>query len=277
MINEFDAIVACGCSYTQGERQKLNITLNETWPGILANELDVPFENLAVSGADNYNISLQPYLHQQRTYEKPLYIFNFTVDYRLPFFSHDYFSMDSLSSVLPEHTDGLENQDYYNNVTDRLLTKKYPNIDFNRAEHSMHDRSELYDHLRIYENEKIFLQREAIRNNDFVDGFQQLTKESIIQANRISSIIPNAQIIWGFIHCDHYYLGDFRNRDNVPNTKFPFLNNCYNTFFDNRSLQEFIDENGFWISKEDCHPNQEGIDLIALLMKQYILANLNKY
>jgi hypothetical protein len=278
MINEFDAIVACGCSYTQGERRKLNIGLNETWPGILAQELGVPFENLAISGADNYNIALQPYLHQKNTYSKPLYIFNFTVDYRLPVFSYRYFTMESLHSILPEHLADTVYPQHYENVINNLLERKVPNTTFKIRSHEIHSRSALYEEeINLFENEMIFLENEAIRNNDYVDGFQQLTKESIKQANRITSVIPNSQVIWGFIHADHSNRGDFRTRDIVEHTQFPFLDNCYNTYFDNKSLQEFIDEKKLWISQEDIHPNQEGIDLIALLMKQHILANLNKY
>ena len=282
-ITPFDAIIACGDSFTHGERDQLNIELAQTWPAILAKKLNVPFENLGILGADNYNISLQPYLHQRETYNAPLYVFNFTVDYRLPYFCPNVLTMGSLNSILPEDITKFKWGKAQWGQIKTLLSMRIPNIDLDIPTHQLVNHTGLHPYSVARENTHLAKCRIAQEENNFIDGFAQMTKESILQAHRITRLVPNAQVIWGFIHGD-YPNGtgsNFMHRMTIHGDeilphpiKYPHLENCYNTFFENKLLQEYVDGENLWISEDDSHPNIEGITLIAELMYTYICQNV---
>ena len=57
---EFDYILACGDSFTEGCQNIIKKGPEGTWPGMVAKYFDVPFDNIALGGSSNTIISYQP-------------------------------------------------------------------------------------------------------------------------------------------------------------------------------------------------------------------------
>jgi hypothetical protein len=234
-MNAFDSIIACGDSYTEGHRKALGIDISETWPAKIAKHFNVPYENLATGGASNLEIALQPLVSQKTQYEKPLYIFNFTIDERLLILSNEASApFDSLFSLLEEDTQHISFSKEYRNIINYLLVKYKPNSE--------------------------------------IDGFQTHTARAIELAHNVRKINPNASVLWGFIHSDkHEGKHQIFDRggidfDNNVKMAFPCMETCYNSSVDFRPLQYFINEPELMISQQDTHPNRDGIKILADLM-----------
>ena len=230
-MKNFDAIIACGDSFTEGHRNELGITISETWPGKLANHYDIPFENLAQPGACNLDIAMQPLRFQKGQYSKPLYLFNFTIDERLliidPQIGND---VTSLYSLLEEDLVGIPFAEMYRSLINHLLI-------------TMSSNSE--------------------------DGFQCHTQRAIELANNMSILNPNAIVRWGFIHSDrHNDEHTIFNRgglhlDNSTEVKFPHMSTCYNSHINFRPLQNAIKDKKYIISDQDGHPNRLGLQKLT--------------
>ena len=83
---EFDFILACGDSFTEGCQDQIGKGVQGTWPGMLAERFGVPCANIARGGSSNTTIALQPVNtpHDEHwkglgSATKPLIIFGFTV------------------------------------------------------------------------------------------------------------------------------------------------------------------------------------------------------
>ena len=233
-MKKFDCIIACGDSYTEGHRNVLGIDISETWPAKLAKYFGVPYENLAEGGACNLEIALQPMLKQQKQYENPLYMFNFTIDERLlildSLLGSDFIS---LFSLLPGDTQHIPFSKEYRNIINYFLVKQTP---------------------------------------QGYDGFQAHTCRAIELAHNVKSINPNATVLWGFIHSDNHgpqhtiFDRGGLDFDNNTHVQFPMMENCYNSYVDHRPLQHFVTDEDLVIGKEDTHPNREGIEVLAKTM-----------
>ena len=113
---DFDFILACGDSFTEGCQNIIGLGPEGTWPGLLAKKYNVPFANLASGGASNTLIALQPVNtpHGQLSLghstewkglenaKKPLIIFAFTVLDRWTYFDGDMGRVTSHFSIDPE-------------------------------------------------------------------------------------------------------------------------------------------------------------------------------
>lgn len=227
----FDSIIACGDSYTEGHRNALGIDISETWPAKVAEHFNVPYENLADGGACNLEIALQPMLRQQSQYEKPLYIFNFTIDERLLILnSMPSAPFESLFSLLQEDTQHIRFSGEYRKIINYFLVK---------------------------------------HNSSGQDGFQAHTCRAIQLAHNVKYINPNASVLWGFIHSDQHgeehTIFDRGGMDFDNNTRIQFTNieTCYNSHIDFRPMQYFINTPDLMISQEDTHPNTKGIQVLT--------------
>ena len=262
---EFDAIIACGCDYTEGWREVSGLSVEETWPALVAKHYDVPYENLGHSFASNYQIAMQPFYHQQHHYKNPLYIFNFTVDHRYPIFDPEQLTVDSISSIHSEwlhmHEWGVANKISMQYMLDKSVANYPGHMEWHRY-HELHSsKSSLDDKLKMKK-----METNAVSENNFIDGYQHLTKEAILLAHRVTVHNPNAKVLWGFIFGD-YEIGMPSNVHIRNNKKvlFPKIENCYNTQFNDKYLHEYVAANGFILDTEDIHPNKQGINLLKNL------------
>ena len=261
----FDAIIACGCDYTEGWREVSNFSIEETWPALLAKHFDVPYENLGHSYASNYQIAMQPFYHQQKYYKNPLYIFNFTVDHRYPMFDPEQLTIDSISSILPEwahmHEWGTANQVSMKYMLDKTVAN-YPGETEWHKYHDLHSsKSNVEEKFKMKK-----LETHAVEQKNMIDGYQHLTKEAILLAHRVKILNPNAKVLWGFIFGE-YEVGTGSNIHirNGKKVLFPKMENCYNTVFNDKYLHEFVASNGFILNTEDIHPDKQGHNLLKNL------------
>ena len=89
------------------------------------------------------------------------------------------------------------------------------------------------------------------------------THNAINVANNYANLYKDATVVWGFIH-SYSPSDDVRTRiDSDKNTysvNFPYWQNCFNTYNDNKPLQNITTSTDLWISKNDCHPNKKGLE-----------------
>jgi hypothetical protein len=262
---EFDAIIACGCDYTEGWREVSGFSLDDTWPALLAKHFNVPYENLGHSFASNYQIAMQPFYHQQKHYNNPLYIFNFTMDYRYPIFDPEQLTIDSISSIHPEWAH-MHEWGPANTISMKyLLDKQVANYPGETAWHKYH----CLHASHATPEEKFTMKKlevDAVSKENHIDGYQHLTKEAILLAHRVTVMNPHAKIMWGFIFGE-YEIGQ-RSNVHIRNNKkvlFPKIENCYNNLFEDKYLHEYIASNGHVLNTEDLHPNKEGINMLKNL------------
>jgi hypothetical protein len=235
----FDSIIACGDSYTEGCKDILSIGQEQTWPGQVAGYFSVPFVNLARGGSSNYEIALQPVQAlEQNTWDfepqRPLMIFTFTIDYRMPYYDFDLGRIHSVFTIDPK-------------VLDRVGSTRIRNL------------RSIMPYLRT---------GTELCDGTY-DGYQLQTQSAIRVANRYKTLIPHAQIIWGFGHCncsDIPYDQRFID-DQLQQQWYPHLDSCYNEDLPlRRPLQWFSNRDQFWISSKDIHPDRRGIDAYAQAM-----------
>lgn len=256
----FDYIIASGDSFTEGCKNILGIPEANTWPGILGRELNIPWANLANGGASNFDIAIQPLqkIHKwctQNPGEKPLLIFGFTIDDRIPFFNYNEGQIESYYTVLPEL---IEESNLSDIVKQRLI------LDMKSGSR----RNQFFNH-------SMNIQKINNHNEDpRPDGFIMQTHNAIKIANNYANIFKGATVMWGFIHAydDH---GDvtFRQCSSTNtryNIKWPHWDKCFNRFLDNKPLQFLTSQTEYFISEEDCHPNQKGIELYKDFFKDII-------
>ena len=270
----FDAIIACGCDYTEGWREVSGLSIDQTWPAEVAKHFDVPFENLGHGYASNYQIAMQPFYHQQNYYQNPLYIFNFTDDHRYPIIDPEQLTIDSISSIHPEwahaHEWGTANKISMKYMLDKTVAN-YPGATEWHKYHGLHaSKPTIEEKFKMDQ-----MQRVAVAQNNFIDGYQHLTKEAILLAHRVKIFNPGAEIMWGFIH-GQYDIGSSSNVHIRSGKKvlFPKIENCYNTLFEDKYLHEFVASKGCVLNTHDVHPNKDGIDI---LKKLFISAIKDKF
>lgn len=242
----FDSIIACGDSFTEGCCDQININIEDTWPGQVAAHFRVPFVNLACGGASNYEIALQPIsdpncMHLECAPFRPLLIFAFTIDYRLPYYDFQLGRLQSCFSVLPEHLDRWPaGRDQKQHARQGFLPVRPCHIKQNPA---------------------------AAQTGLCLDGYQFQTFQAIQTAMRWKKLIPTAKILWGFAHSDHADLPYDQHWEDNLQRHYGYKDHCFNEYLPGRcSLQNFSCSNHLWISANDCHPNKQGIDLYAKVM-----------
>jgi len=262
----FDYIIASGDSFTEGSKTTLGIHQSQTWPGLLGKELNIPWANLAKGGASNFDIAIQPVqkIHEwctQNPGEKPLLIFGFTIDDRIPYFDYEEGMVKSFYTILPEL---IEETVVSPTLKERLL------IDMKSGS----DTDECF-------NQKINIEKIDNKSKDpDLDGFMMQTYNAIKIANNYANIFKGATVLWGFIHA-YNATGDVTLRHCVrTNTKYkikwPHWDTCFNRFIDNKPLQSLSFDSTHWVSSEDCHPNQKGIEVYKNFFKDIITQEYDK-
>jgi len=253
---DIDRIIASGDSFTEGCKNVLDISEADTWPGLLGRELNIPWANLADGGASNFEIAIQPLqtIHEwftQNPGEKPLLIFGFTIDDRLPYFDYDEGKVKSFFTVLPEFIEESK-------MSDRLML-------------DMKSGSKIKEPF----NQSMNIQK--INNDDEdpkLDVFVMQTYNAIKIANNYANIFKGATVLWGFIHA-YNDQGDVRlrqcSRTNTRyNIEWPHWDKCFNRFSDNKPLQSLSSPIEYCISEKDLHPNLKGIELYKDFFKDVI-------
>lgn len=230
-LESFDGIIACGDSYTIGPVVDGTLFMEDSWPAILGKKLNLPVVNLSRGGASNTEISLQP-LNTLSKFERPLLIFGFTVDYRIPYFN----SMGNLHSMY-----GLLDSDF------------------------------VYENKRSDASNKIglakpWMQSFLLPTENGLTGVQNMFIESINRIFAWERLIPNSKVIWGVLHSTtaegpavedcitniipEEYMASCFNIDNIP--------------YEALSIIEYQ------ISPTDQHPNKEGLEIYANSIKGFI-------
>ena len=249
---DFDYLIASGDSFTEGCKNVLDITEAHTWPGQLGRSLNVPWANLAWGGASNYDIALQPVQHihkwcTQNPGEKPLLIFAFTIDYRIPYYSYERGLVKSFYTVLPEE---IEHGVHDKNIQNQL---KADAIVGTQANGNLLNKMNLEKTNPDDENPKI-------------DGYLYQTYQAINVAKNYENLFKGAKVIWGFIHSTDTGSDVRIKHCPVTNTQYkinwPHWDSCFNRFMpNNEPIQNLTAKKELWISENDCHPNPKGIEI----------------
>lgn len=269
---EFDLIIACGDSFTEGCKNVLNIPPEKTWPGLVAEKLNIPFMNLAVGGSCNLDISMQPFknttpdqLDMIANSTAPLILFNFTVMERFSYPSLRTGYTESCWSVLPEHLE-MQNISWAEPVIDQMFGENFLNHGLSNSH---------LESARTHQS----INNPKLQN---VDWFIFSTMQAIRMCISWERLIKNSTVRWGFIHIN---TGNFSkdltdyNSTSGGKTKlnYPYLDKCYNTHNDMKELQSLLYYNGehllddYVISPDtDLHPNQKGLELISEWFKKYV-------
>ena len=259
---DFDFILACGDSYTEGCQNIVGLGPEGTWPGLLAKKYNVPFANLASGGSSNTLISLQPVNTPHGKIEngsavewnglenakKPLIIFGFTVLDRWTYFDGDMGRITSHFSIDPEYMSKTDN--HGNDWTDWQKDIPLQN---------MHRKHNFY-------------------NGKLLENYTWATVQAINLAMQYEQLIPGATVMWGFIHerhgADSFGENIFTLIDKLSDPyevthgvmEWPSIHRCFNKAYDWKPLQRMFDKKKqYWLRPEinDHHPNLEGIELIA--------------
>jgi hypothetical protein len=249
---EYDYIIAAGDSFTEGCKNELGISEAGTWPGLLGKELGIPWVNLADGGASNYEIALQPVtqMHKWTTMnppKKPLFIFGFTVDHRLPYYDYQLGELTSFFTTLPEE---INNSHLQRQEKSQLMSQ----MQLGMMEGPLH-------HMNINIDQ-------STGKTPSVDSFIYQTWQAIKVANNYKNLYADATVMWGFIH-------SYLTRENIktkvcpmsglPYTvNWPYMDSCFNKHVDGmKPLQNLTDDPALWISEHDSHPNKIGISTYA--------------
>jgi len=252
---EYDYIICCGDSFTEGCKNVLNITEADTWPGILGKELDVPWVNLANGGASNYEIALQPLtqMHKWPTEtapKKPLFIFNFTVDHRIPYYDYQLGELTSFYTTLPE--------------------------EINNANLQPGEKSQLMAQSRLgMLRAPIDCMDIRAADDTTVDAFVYQTWQAIKVANNYKNLYADATVMWGFIHS--YLENESINTKTCTVTgqpytiNWPHIDSCFNNHMEGtKPLQHLTSDPAFWLTQHDSHPNPDGFRMYVDFFKQLI-------
>jgi hypothetical protein len=236
---EFDYIIACGDSFTEGCKNTLDICIQDTWPGQLGRALEVPWVNLAEGGASNLDIALQPIQHftTQTPPKKPLFIFGFTVDHRPTFYNYKTGKISSFYTTLPEQIDQHEGLVHMERVQLRTQIKLG-----------------------------------MLPVDEYVDTYQLQTIRAIEIANNYKKLYADATVMWGFIHS---YLPEenikVKDLHTTRPTEYDHMDTCFNTHLEGCvPLQSITHDKKYWVSKYDCHPNRNGIRKYMKFFKQIL-------
>jgi hypothetical protein len=259
---DFDYIIACGDSFTEGCCDLLGdefgvLPAYQTWPGQVAKHFDVPFVNLAEGGASNYEIAIQPIQKIQKFIttnppKKPLFIFGFTIDDRIPFFNMERGRVTSHFTTLPEYINGW---DFGYTKRNSLLTE-YLLI------------ASRIGHQKFAHSSENLLKFQACDFVPVTDHYIHQTVRAIKFANNYKNLFADANVMWGFIHSIDYGNSVKTRRcistDKAYDVDFPYWDRCFNRFEEhNRPLQWLTQDNKYWLTDEDRHPNKAGIKLYA--------------
>lgn len=267
---KYDLIIACGDSFTEGCRDALDISISETWPGQVSKSLGIPFVNLAVGGSCNLDIAQQPLtqttaedLEAISKAKNPLILFGFTVMERFPYPSVRSGTVESCFSILPEHTEMLR-QSHMDPVIMEMLSCNNVNTTL-----------------------ECHLQASTHNQNDSspkeIDWFIFSTMQAIRMCVNWEKLIPNSTVAWGFIHINTSFFGngltEYYNMDSdsgYTKLRYPYFDRCFNRHANMKEIQSVMYDEKFEIyphlmlSETDCHPNKEGIKLIANFFEDYI-------
>ena len=269
---DFDYIIASGDSFTEGccnllGDEKGIMPAYQTWPGQVARHFDVPFVNLAEGGASNYEIALQPIQEIDRFItinppKKPLFIFGFTIDNRIPYYFFEKAKVTSHFTSLPEFIDdydfGYTAQPYllqeFLKIASRKGHKKFPHALENKLKYQAADFVPVADYY-LYQ-----------------------TQRAIEVAMNYKNLYKDATVIWGFIHSIDYGNSCKTRLCNATDKSYDMdwahWDKCFNKFEEhNRPLQWLTADSKYWLSDEDRHPNKDGIKLYA----DYIIDAINKF
>ncbi len=260
---EFDYILACGDSFTEGCQNIIKKGPEGTWPGMVAKYFDVPFDNIALGGSSNTIISYQPVRRHKEISENltnaknPLLIFGFTMHGRLTYFNPRVGNIESYYTLDPQH----------------ISENAHPFV------HAHKD----YLHLLLQEEfpnnlEKWKTEQYVNDDEDWLDSLTHATRTAIQTANAYKKLIPNCNVLWGFIHeaCELQGFGDdifqivntlegyIPNVSQIRTIEYPHIDTCFNSYYDWKPLQRVMGHtNDYIIGDGDGHPNIKGIELIA--------------
>lgn len=248
---EYDYLLACGDSFTEGCQDIIGNGPEGTWPGVVAEHFKIPFSNIAKGGASNTEISLQPLqsiIPEFAKAKRPLIIFGLTVPYRLPYLMPSWGIIQSHYSILPEHMDEGDVR-YLKKFALDMLNTYYPNMD----------------------DTEIRGRSSCDESHDSIDGYLFATQQSIKIMMQYKIINPNAEVMWGWIHSS-------MTEDVVDtNLLLPYRDYCFNKHSGWLPLQHLTDEDEkYWLKANDHHPNEKGIQLYADFFIQ-LLENNNGF
>jgi len=248
---EYDYLLACGDSFTEGCQDIIGNGPEGTWPGVVAEHFKIPFSNIAKGGASNTEISLQPLqsiIPEFAKAKRPLIIFGLTVPYRLPYLMPSWGIIQSHYSILPEHMDEGDVR-YLKKFALDMLNTYYPNMD----------------------DTEIRGRSSCDEPHDSIDGYLFATQQSIKIMMQYKIINPNAEVMWGWIHSS-------MTEDVVDtNLLLPYRDYCFNKHSGWLPLQHLTDEDEkYWLKANDHHPNEKGIQLYADFFIQ-LLENNNGF
>jgi len=256
---EFDFILACGDSFTEGCQERIGRGINGTWPGIVANHFGVPFANIATGGSSNTTIALQPVNTPHGNIQdgawidwsgigdskKPLIIFAFTIMDRWTYFHPEVGTIHSHYSIDPQYMEGINGNKW------TAMQKHIP-----------------IDAFGGYSGKWL---KTTTGKPYQVENFLWATIQAIMTAMQYQSLIPNATVLWGFIHEGSAYpfgkditqLTTFEDDIVVDGVVWPSMDSCFNKWFDYKPLQRVLNEEDDIIGQGDRHPNRKGIQSIA--------------
>ena len=264
---EFDFILACGDSFTEGCQDQIGKGVEGTWPGMLAERFGVPCANIARGGSSNTTIALQPVNTPHDDHwkglgsaTKPLIIFGFTVMDRWTYFHPDLGLIHSHYSIDPQY-----------------LSKEYGNM-----------WTDLQKHVPIKSLGRTY----NIYGGQPIDNYVWATVQAIKMAMQYETLIPGATVLWGFIHerygpeaflenikviGDNTVLEDGKPVVSIKNMEWPSMYQCFNKFTSWEPLQrQFYHKREYWLTATDGHPNLEGIKIIADIMEKGIREQLDE-
>ena len=277
---EFDYILACGDSFTEGCQNIIGKGPEGTWPGVLAKHYGVPFDNIALGGSSNTIISLQPAneayaIEHLKNAKKPLIIFGFTMHSRLTYFNLQQGRVTSHFSIDPDHMDNYDPMvTAHKDHVHHFLRKQFPND---------------LDEWGNFQNMRFTGM--TPKDSNWLDGFSHATRKAIYIAMGWKNLIPNATILWGFIHtaCEHqgfgkdihHIINSFDNGIEEGIINYPHEEACFNKHNDWQPFDRALglnNQDGGYIPNNICmdkiigprpdgtidmHPNEQGIELLA--------------
>ena len=255
---DFDFILACGDSFTEGCQDQLGQGVNRTWPGLVASHFGVPFANIAQGGSSNTAIALQPvntphgnskktsaiYWNGLGNAKKPLIIFAFTIMDRWTYYDPETGLIQSHYSIDPQYMEGINGNKW------TAMQKHIPIEAFGG-----------------YSGKWL---KTTTGKSYEVENYLWATTQAIMTAMQYQSLIPNANVLWGFIHEGSAYpfgkditqLTTYEGDIVIDGVAWPDMDSCFNKWFDYKPLQRVLNEEDI-IGQGDRHPNSKGIKSIA--------------